>query len=156
LGWSLGATLLALMVMVVTLPLWFVPPFALILPPLIWGWLTYRVMAFDTLADLATPDERRSLLKEHRMPLLTMGVLTGLLGAAPSALWALGAFTVALAPMLLLVSVWLYTLVFAFASLWFTHYLLAALQSLRAVPPVAALKPREPSTPFNPRLPLNP
>jgi len=156
LGWSLGATLLALLLMVVTLPLWFVPPFALILPPLIWGWLTYRVLAFDTLADLATPDERRSLLTAHRMPLLTMGVLTGLLGAAPSALWALGAFTVALAPMLLLVSVWLYTLVFAFSSLWFSHYLLAALQSLRAVPPEAGLKPRGPAAPINPSIPLIP
>ncbi len=31
------------------------------------------------------------------------------------------------APLLILVSIWLYTLVFAFSSLWFTHYLLAAL-----------------------------
>jgi len=28
--------------------------------------------------------------------------------------------------------VWLYTLVFAFAALWFAHYALAALQQLRA------------------------
>jgi len=85
-----------------------------------------------------------------------MGVLTGLLGAAPSALWALGAFTVALAPMLLLVSVWLYTLVFAFSSLWFSHYLLAALQSLRAVPPEDGLKPRGAAAPINPSIPLIP
>jgi hypothetical protein len=29
------------------------------------------------------------------------------------------------------VSVWLYTLVFAFAALWFAHFALAALQRLR-------------------------
>jgi hypothetical protein len=31
-------------------------------------------------------------------------------------------------------AIWIYTLVFAFASLWFTHYGLAALQALRAEP----------------------
>ena len=35
----------------------------LVLPPLIWGWLTYRVMAHDTLADFATPEEQASLLQ---------------------------------------------------------------------------------------------
>ena len=34
-------------------------------------------------------------------------------------------------PFLILISIWLYTLVFAFSSLWFAHYLLAALQRLR-------------------------
>ena len=36
-----------------------------------------------------------------------------------------------LAPVLVLLSVWLYTLVFAFAALWFAHFALAALQRLR-------------------------
>jgi hypothetical protein len=37
------------------------------------------------------------------------------------------------------VAIWIYTLVFAFSSLWFTHYCLAALAELRAVPvPVVA------------------
>jgi hypothetical protein len=36
-----------------------------------------------------------------------------------------------LAPVLVVLSVWLYTLVFAFASLWFAHFALAALQQLR-------------------------
>jgi hypothetical protein len=30
------------------------------------------------------------------------------------------------------VAIWVYTLVFAFSSLWFTHYALSALQQLRA------------------------
>jgi hypothetical protein len=32
------------------------------------------------------------------------------------------------------VAIWIYTLVFAFASLWFCHYCLAALQALRSEP----------------------
>jgi hypothetical protein len=136
LGWSFGATVIAVLVMFVSLPLWLIPPFGLVLPPLIWGWLTYRVMAFDALANHATAQERTTLLAEHRMPLLVMGVITGYLGAAPSALWAvLGAFSVVLAPLLIVASVWVYTLVFAFSSLWFTHYLLAALRDLRAAEP---------------------
>jgi hypothetical protein len=33
------------------------------------------------------------------------------------------------------VAVWIYTLVFIFASLWFVHYLLQALAELRIEPP---------------------
>ena len=61
-----------------------------------------------------------------------MGVLTGYLGAAPSLVWASGAITFLFAPLLVLVAVWLYTLVFAFSAIWFAHYALAALQVLRA------------------------
>ena len=55
---SLGLTLLALLALVVSMPLWLIPPLVLILPPLIWGWLTYRVMSFDALAEHASREER--------------------------------------------------------------------------------------------------
>jgi len=118
--------------MVVSMPLWLVPPLILVLPPLIWGWLTYRVFAFDALAEHATRDERRELLQRHRMPLLAIGVATGFLGAAPSLLWASGAMFIAMAPLLVPLAIWIYTLVFAFASLWFVHFLLGALERDRA------------------------
>ena len=130
--WSLGCTLVALLALVLSVPLWFVPPLVLILPPLIWGWLTYRVMAYDVLAEHASADERRTLMREQRWPLLAIGVVCGYLGAAPTLLWALGAATLIFAPLLVLVSVWLYTLVFAFSALWFAHFALAALQRMRA------------------------
>lgn len=131
---SLGVTVLALAALFLTLPLWLIPLFALIVPPLVWGWLTYRVMTLDTLADLATPQERAILVARHRTPLLTMGVVCGYLGAAPAAIWALGVLAFVLAPVLILISLWLYTLVFVFSSLWFAHYLLAALDALRSQP----------------------
>ena len=133
--WSLSCTAVALLALGLSVPLWFVPPLVLILPPLIWGWLTCRVMAFDVLAEHASADERRAVLRQHRWPLLAIGVVCGYLGAAPTLLWALGAATLVLAPLLVLVSVWLYTLVFAFAALWFSHYALAALNQLRAATP---------------------
>lgn len=128
---SFSSTVLALLALLVTLPLWFVPPLILVLPPLIWGWLTYRVMGHDTLAEHADAAERRELTRRHRMPMLAIGVVAGYLGAAPSLLWALNAITVVFAPLLIPLSVWLYTLVFAFGALWFAHYALAALQRLR-------------------------
>jgi hypothetical protein len=38
---------------------------------------------------------------------------------------------IAMAPILVPVAIWMYTLVFAFSSLWFAHYTLAALEQLR-------------------------
>ena len=139
--WSLGSTLLALLALVVSMPLWLIPPLVLILPPLIWGWLTYRVFAFDALATHATAEERKRIMQEHRSRLFVMGVLSGYLGAAPSLLWAYGALSFALAPLLVPLAIWIYTLVFALASLWFAHYLLACLDRLRAA--AAAQVPAE-------------
>jgi len=131
LAWSLGSTVLAAIALVLSIPLWLVPPLILILPPLIWGWLTYRVMSYDALVDHASSEERRQIFKEHRGSLLGIGIISGYLGAAPSVIWASGAMFVALAPILVPVAIWIYTLVFAFSSLWFTHYILEALEQLR-------------------------
>ncbi|MES2383465.1 MAG: EI24 domain-containing protein [Pseudomonadota bacterium] len=131
LAWSLGSTLLAAVALVISIPLWLIPPLILILPPLIWGWLTYRVMSYDAMVDHASAEERREIFRRHRGSLLGIGVLSGYLGAAPSLIWASGAMFVAMAPILVPVAIWIYTLVFAFSSLWFSHYCLAALEQLR-------------------------
>lgn len=131
LWWSLACTLAALLALVLSIPLWFVPPLVLVLPPLIWGWLTCRVFAFDVLAAHATTAERRFILRNRRWTLLAMGVVCGYLGALPSLLWAASAATLIFAPVLVVLSVWLYTLVFAFAACWFAHFALAELQALR-------------------------
>ncbi|QNP60677.1 EI24 domain-containing protein [Paenacidovorax monticola] len=130
-GWSLGSTLLALVALVVSMPLWLVPPLVLVLPPLIWGWLTYRVMAFDALAEHASKDERRKIFSRYRWSLMGIGVVSGYLGAAPGIVWASGVVFAAAFLVLVPVAIWIYTLVFAFSSLWFAHFCLAALQQLR-------------------------
>jgi hypothetical protein len=149
-AWSITCTVGAMVVLVASIPLWFIPPLVLVVPPLIWGWLTWRVMTFDVLADHASRDERRAVMRAHRWPLLGIGIVTGYLGAAPSLVWAVGAMALIFAPLLIVASVWLYTLVFAFASLWFAHYALGALQRLRneraslvvAVEPVVTPAPK--------------
>jgi len=129
--WSLFSTLLALLALLVSIPLWFIPPLILVLPPLIWGWLTYRVMAFDALASHASSEERRELFRRHRLTLLGIGVFCGYLGAAPSVIWASGVLFAAAFVVLVPLGIWLYTWVFALSSSWFAHYCLAALQALR-------------------------
>ena len=136
---SVGLTVLALLALVVSMPLWLIPPLVLILPPLIWGWLTYRVMSFDALAEHASPEERDTLLRAHRLPLLGIGVLCGYLGAAPSIVWASGLLFAAAFFVLAPLAIWIYTLVFAFSALWFAHYCLDALAQLRAQRAAAAV-----------------
>jgi hypothetical protein len=159
---SLGATLLAVLALTLSLPFWLIPPVALLLPPAIWGWLSYRVMSYDALAEHASADERHELLRRHRTPLLVIGLVTGYLGAAPSLVWATGAMALPLMPLLLPVFVWLYTLVFAFAALWFTHYALAALDQMRrerlsaARSPMPAAAAGMPSGAAAPALPPGP
>ncbi|MEO8248773.1 MAG: EI24 domain-containing protein [Burkholderiales bacterium] len=129
--WSLSATGIALVLLVLSMPLWLIPPLILIVPPLIWGWLTYRVMAFDAMAEHASSEERRAIFKRHRSSLLIIGVLSGYLGAAPAIVWASGLIFAFAFVVLVPVAIWIYTLVFAFSSLWFAHYCLAALEQLR-------------------------
>lgn len=130
--WVVGSTLLALLALLLSMPLWLVPPLVLVLPPLIWGWLTYRVMAFDALAEHASSSELKQLLVRHRVSLLLMGVCCGYLGAAPALVWASGVVFAAAFFILVPLAIWIYTFVFAFSSLWFAHFCLAALERLRA------------------------
>ena len=132
--WTLMSVNLAICALILTLPLWWLPPLAILLPALIWGWLTYRVMSYDVLAEHASGQERIELMKRHRFQLLGMGVLSGAMGAAPSLVWASGALFAAAFVILIPVAVWIYTLVFIFSALWFVHFLLLALSKLREEP----------------------
>ena len=132
--WTLMSVILAMAALMITLPLWWIPPLAILLPALIWGWLTYRVMTYDVLAEHATLQERVELMRRYRFQLLGMGVLTGAMGAAPSLVWASGAVFAAAFVILIPIAVWIYTLVFIFSALWFVHFLLLALSNLREEP----------------------
>lgn len=143
---GLGASLMATLALLMSLPLWFIPPLVMVLPPLIWGWLTYRVMTYDVLAEHASPEERSELVRRYRLWLLAIGVLTGYLGAAPGMIWALGAMAIVLAPLLVPAAIWIYTFVFAFSALWFAHFAMAALAEQRARAKTAADLPPPAST----------
>lgn len=145
--WSGGSTLIALLALFVTLPLWVFPPLMLVVAPLIWGWLTYRVMAFDALSEHASKDERRALFARHRMSLILMGVICGYLGAAPGVVWISGLLFLAAFWILVPIAIWIYALVFAFSALWFAHFCLAALEQMRAQTMPSAADPQVPFAP---------
>jgi hypothetical protein len=128
---SFGWTIAALLAVVITLPFWLVPGLALVLPPLIWGWLTAHIMGFDALAEHASRAERDAILRAHRFPLLLMGIVCGFLCGVPSMIWTLGMVVIIAAPFVMVGVIWLYTLIFTFSALWFTHYCLSVLASLR-------------------------
>jgi uncharacterized protein involved in cysteine biosynthesis len=134
---SLGVNLFAMLVFVVlwlvSLPLYALPPLALVAQALLWGWLTTKVMSYDALAEHASVEERHELVRRHRWPLLAIGTLSGLAGALPGIAWIGGALiSVVLFPVLAIVSIWLYIVIFMFTGLWFQYYCLQALAELRA------------------------
>jgi Etoposide-induced protein 2.4 (EI24) len=126
--WSI-LTCLALTIF--TFPIWWIPPFVAILPPLLWGWLTMRLMSYDVLAKHASPEERLELLRIYRWPLLGMALATGMFGSVPTFFWATSALALVFFPLVSFFALWIYSLLFVFAGLWFAHFLLAALKQLR-------------------------
>jgi len=129
--YTLLSALICLALVMLTLPVWWIPPLFAILPPLLWGWLTMRLMAYDVLLDHATPEERNQLLEEHRWTLLGMGVVAGMIGAVPTFFWATSVLALVLFPFVSFVALWIYSLIFIFSALWFSHFLLHALKQLR-------------------------
>lgn len=135
---ALLCTAVFILVAILTLPLWLIPFFALI-PPLLWGWLTYRLMTYDALADHASADERRAIMQRYRLPLLGIGIAVGMLGSAPTLLWVSSVVTIVLFPIIAIAVIWLYVLIFIFSALWFGHFCLRALARLRAEAPPARM-----------------
>lgn len=152
---SIGTTLRAFVgfaaVWLLTLPLVLIPPFTLIIQPLLWAWLTTRVMAYDALADHATAAERHALVQRHRIPLLAIGIATGALSAIPALLWLGGVLSVVLFPLVAALSIWLYVMAFMLTALWFEHYCLHALAAYRQAVIVPSTLPS--GTPMDMRTP---
>jgi hypothetical protein len=137
--YTLWSALICLALVMLTLPVWWMPPLVAVLPPLLWGWLTMRLMSYDVLAKHASAAERDLLLEKYRWSLLSMGIASGLLGAVPTFFWATSALALVLFPLVSFIALWIYSLIFVFAALWFSHFLLAALKDLRSAELEAAL-----------------
>ncbi|HEU4852704.1 MAG TPA: EI24 domain-containing protein [Telluria sp.] len=139
-GSWIGGVLIALAIFsvfvvlfLVTLPLYAIPPLALAVHVLLWGWLTYRVVAYDALATHASEEERKTIMTLHKKRLLAIGMVSGAAGAIPGLVWVGGALlSFLLFPVLAAASIWLYVVVFIFTGLWFEFYCLQALSELRA------------------------
>jgi len=132
-GVGLGSVLRFMLLWLLCLPLYLFPPLALAAQVVLWGALSARVMGYDALAAHASAEERIAILRAHRWPLLAIGMVSGVAGALPGIVWIGGALTsVLLFPLLAMISIWLYLLIFIFTGLWFQYYCLQALRDLRA------------------------
>jgi hypothetical protein len=130
---ALSSFLVFIVIWLMTLPLYIIPPLAVISSTLLWGWLTSRVLSYDALADYASEEERHTIQRERRWDLLVIGLVSGAAGALPPLLMAAGAaLVIALLPLFLAIMMWLYVLIFIFTALWFQYYCLEALAQLRA------------------------
>lgn len=130
---NLGSVAVFALLWLFTLPLYALPPLAWLVQAALWAWVTSRVMSYDALAAHATQDERLALVRRRRSALLAIGFTTGLAGALPGIVWMGGALlSIVLFPILALVSLWLYVMIFLFAGLWFQYYCLQELEELRA------------------------
>ncbi|MET0983377.1 MAG: EI24 domain-containing protein [Telluria sp.] len=115
-----------------TVPLYALPPLAVVVQAALWGWVASRVMSYDALAAHASEAERKAIMHTHRWPLLAIGMASGALGALPGIAWMGGAvLAVVLFPILAILSAWLYLVIFLFTGLWYQYYCLQALEELR-------------------------
>jgi CysZ protein len=67
----------------VTLPLWFTGIGALVLPPLLSAWFNQRMFRYDALAEHATPDEHRAIVRAARGRLFMLGLALAFLYYIP-------------------------------------------------------------------------
>jgi hypothetical protein len=133
LGVNLSGIVVFALLWFVTVPLYALAPLALVVQAVLWGWLTARVMSYDALSIHASLEERHAIVRGRRRQLLLIGTISGLLGALPGVAWIGGALlSVVLFPVLAVLSIWLYLIIFIFTGLWFQYYCLQALADLRA------------------------
>ena len=109
---GIAALLGAIVLAIVTLPLWLIPPLWPAIPVGILGWVNQRVLRYDAAAEHATAEEMRALFAANRGRLFVLGALLAVLAYVPP----LGL----LAPVL--------------SGLAFVHFLLSALERYRAAP----------------------
>jgi CysZ protein len=97
---------------VVSIPFWLIPPLWPAIPVVIMGWVNQRVLRYDALAEHATADEMQAIFASRRSALYMLGAVLALLAYVP-----LVGF---LAPVLF--------------GLAFIHFLLGELETLRQAP----------------------
>lgn len=68
---------------VVTIPLWLIPGFSLLVPLLLMGWLNRRTFAYDALSMHATTDEWTAIRQQNKTPLFMLGLTMALLAHVP-------------------------------------------------------------------------
>ncbi len=77
------SSVLYIVLWLLSLPLWMIPGMSFALPLLLNGYLNYRLFAFDSLADFASPREVKFLMKKKRIDFILMGTIVSALVLIP-------------------------------------------------------------------------
>ncbi len=101
---------LFVLVWLVTMPLWLIPPFPIFLPIALWAFAFTRMLRVDAIVEHASAQERRLLWRRHSRQFWLIGFCLALINLFPPA--------------------WLVLPVFS--ALVFAHFSLEALRQLRA------------------------
>lgn len=109
---STAAVLWLVLLVLLSLPLWFIPLLWPVLPIVLFGYLNQRVFRYDALAEHASAGEMDTLIRRHRRELFLLGAALALAGLIP----LLGFF------------------IPVYGGLAFIHYCLARLTQLREEP----------------------
>ena len=80
---SVLASLIFVVGWVVTIPLWLIPGFSLLIPLLLMGWLNRRTFAYDALSMHATEGEWQDIRQRQKAPLFMLGLTMALLAHVP-------------------------------------------------------------------------
>ena len=80
---SVLATILFIAGWLMTIPLWLIPGFSLLIPLLLMGWLNRRTFAYDALSLHATAGEWRAIRSRQKAPLFMLGLTMALLAHIP-------------------------------------------------------------------------
>jgi len=95
--------------LILTLPLWLLPGFAIALPVLLSAYLNKNIFVYDVLQEFATAEERKRIEKENWGYLYILGIILGFLNYLPLA----------------------FVVIPTFASLAYSYFCLNALKDLR-------------------------
>lgn len=93
-----------------TMPLWLLPPLAVLLPIAWWAFAFTRMLRLDAMIEHASPEERRILMARHNRGFWGLGLICSLLNLLPPAWFLLPVFS----------------------ALLFSHFALEALRRLRS------------------------
>ena len=80
---SVLATILFIACWLLTIPLWLIPGFSLLVPLLLMGWLNRRTFAYDALSMHATVGEWQEVRTRQKAPLFMLGLTMALLAHIP-------------------------------------------------------------------------
>lgn len=80
---SVFASVLFVIGWLVTIPLWLIPGFSLLMPLLLMGWLNRRTFAYDALSMHATAGEWQAIRQGQKTPLFMLGLTMALLAHVP-------------------------------------------------------------------------